>query len=402
LRTDHRHTKGLIGILGALAAFGPMSIDMYLPSLPTIVADFGTTTSQVQLSLSAFLLGLAAAQFVYGSLSDRFGRKPPLIAGITLYVGASMGCAAAPNAETLILFRLLQGIGGAAGPVLARAIVRDLYDRDEGARVLSLLFLVMGGAPLLAPLVGGQVLVLFGWRVVFWILAGFGLVCLALAILGLRESLTADRRTSHNAVEMVAAYGKLFANPRFVGYALCGGCIFAGMFAYISGSPFVFIEVFGVPPQAYGLLFGLNVVGLLLGAYLNSRVVMRLGIDPMLLYCAIWAAVMSCGLAMVATIGLGGLIAILVPLFLYMLTVGMIGANATAGGLAEFPKVAGSAAAMMGSLQYVIGAVFGAAVGALHNNSALPMAGVIAVAGIAALLARLVLVGRRPTAAAVA
>lgn len=400
--TDRRRTKGLIGILGALAAFGPMSIDMYLPSLPTIVADFATTTSQVQLSLSAFLLGLAVAQFVYGSLSDRFGRKPPLIAGIALYVVASMGCAAAPNAEALILFRLVQGIGGAAGPVLARAIVRDLYDRDDGARVLSLLFLVMGSAPLLAPLVGGQVLVLFGWRAVFWILAGFGLVCLALVTLGLRESLTADRRTSHNAVEMVAAYGELFANPRFVGYALCGGCIFAGMFAYISGSPFVFIEVFGVAPEAYGLLFGLNVVGLLLGAYLNSRVVMRLGVDPMLLYCAIWAAVMSCGLAVVATIGLGGLIAIMVPLFLYMLTVGMIGANATAGGLAEFPKLAGSAAAMMGSLQYVIGAVFGAAVGALHDDSALPMAGVIAVAGVAALLARVVLVGRRPAATAAA
>ena len=402
MRTDRRRTKGLIGILGALAAFGPMSIDMYLPSLPTIVADFATTTSQVQLSLSAFLLGLAAAQFVHGSLSDRFGRKPPLICGIALYVAASMGCAAATNAEALILFRLLQGIGGAAGPVLARAIVRDLYDKDEGARVISLLFLVMGGAPLLAPLVGGQVLVLFGWRAVFWILAGFGLVCLALVTLGLRESLTADRRTSHNAVEMVAAYGKLFANPRFVGYALCGGCIFAGMFAYISGSPFVFIEVFGVPPEAYGLLFGLNVTALLLGAYLNSRVVTRLGVDPMLLYCATWAAVMSCGLALVATLDQGGLVAILVPLFLYMLTVGMIGANATAGGLAEFPKLAGSAAAMMGALQYAIGAVFGAAVGALHDDSALPMAGVIAVAGVAALLARVVLVGRPPTAAAAA
>ena len=402
MRTDPRRTKGLIGILGALAAFGPMSIDMYLPSLPTIVADFATDTSQVQLSLSAFLLGLAAAQFVYGSLSDRYGRKPPLFAGIVLYVMASIGCAAATNAEALILFRLLQGIGGAAGPVLARAMVRDLYDKDEGARVLSLLFLVMGGAPLLAPLVGGQVLVLFGWRAVFWILAGFGLMCLALVTLGLRESLAADRRISHNAVEMVAAYGQVLGNRRFVGYALCGGCIFAGMFAYISGSPFVFIEVFGVPPQAYGLLFGLNVTALLMGVYVNSRVVTRLGVDPMLLYCATWAAVMSCGLALAAAIGLGGLIAIVVPLFLYMLTVGMIGANATAGGLAEYPKLAGSAAAMMGSLQYLIGAVFGAIVGALHDDTALPMAGVVAVAGVAALLARVVLVGRPPAAAAAA
>jgi DHA1 family bicyclomycin/chloramphenicol resistance-like MFS transporter len=389
-----RENPGLVVTLGALSAFGPMSIDMYLPSLPTITREFATDQASVQLTLSALLVGFALAQLLYGPASDRYGRRVPLIAGILLYVLASFVCALAANVETMIVARFVQGFGGAVGPVLARAIVRDLFDKNESARMLSYLFLIMAAAPLLAPAVGGQILTYLGWRAVFWILAGFGAICIALVLFALEETLPADRRTTHDAVEMAKSYGELLTHTRYLGYSFASGFVLAGMFVYISWSPFVFIDGFGVPPQFFFLIFSTNVVGMMVCASLNSRFVMLLGVDRMLLISTAWAALWACVMAAFAGAGWGGLFAITIPLFLYLMTIAVTAANGTAGALADFPHMAGTASALMGTMHYALGAIMGAAVGLVFDGGALPMAGAIALAGAVALLARLFLIAK--------
>ncbi|MBM3509193.1 MAG: Bcr/CflA family multidrug efflux MFS transporter [Alphaproteobacteria bacterium] len=386
--------RGLVLTLGALSAFGPMSIDMYLPSLPTITREFATDQASVQLTLSSLLVGFALAQLFYGPISDRYGRRMPLIAGISLYALASLACAVAANVETMIVARFVQGFGGAVGPVLARAIVRDLFDKNESARMLSFLFLVMAAAPLLAPALGGQILTFFGWRTVFWILAGFGVLCIVLVAFVLDETLPADRRTSHNALDMAKSYGELLVHKRYLGYAFASGFILAGMFVYISWSPFVFIDGFGVPPQFFFLIFSTNVLGMMVCASLNSRFVMLWGVDRMLLFSTLWAAAWACLMALLAGSAWGGLFAIAIPLFFYLMTIAVTAANGTAGALADFPHMAGTASALMGTMHYALGAIMGAAVGLVFDGGALPMAGAIAIAGAVALLARLFLIAK--------
>ncbi len=216
-------------ILGALTAFGPLSIDMYLPALPALADSFGTSPSRVQLTLSAFILGFGTAQLVYGPLSDRWGRKPPLLAGIGLYIGASVLCAFSTRVASLIVLRLLQGLGACAGPLIARAVVRDIYDHDRAAYMLSLTTLIMGAAPLVAPLLGGQLLLAFGWRSIFGVLSGFGILCFLGAWLGLAETLDDARRSRASVHEMVARYGTLLRDRAYVGYTVSSGAAFAGM-----------------------------------------------------------------------------------------------------------------------------------------------------------------------------
>ncbi len=379
-------------ILAALTAFGPLSIDMYLPALPTLAASFGAPASRAQLTLSAFLLGFGAGQLVYGPLADRWGRKPPLLGGVALYVVASALCAVSPGIGVLIGLRVLQGLGACAGPLIARAIVRDLYERDRAARMFSLLLLVMGVAPLVAPLIGGQLLVAVGWRAIFWTLTAFGLFCLTGAWLGLAETLTADRRARVSLLGAVGRYAELLAHRAYLGYALSSGAAYAGMFAYFAGSPFVFIELYGVAPQHYGFLFALNVVGLMIGAALNSRLVLRLGADRLLRFGVTIAALAGGALVLAAATRIGGLPGLVVPLFCFIASLSLIGANAMAGALSSFPRMAGTASALAGTFQFGLGAVSGAAVGALHDGTALPMGAVIAVAGLASLLAHRLLV----------
>ena len=223
----------LIPVLGALSAFAPMSIDMYLPSTDHLVGVFDTTTDRVQWTLGSFIFGFAIGHLFWGPVSDRFGRRPLLAIGIGLYTAASLGCLLAPTIEAMIGLRALQGLGAAAAPLLARAVVRDLFDRERGARILSLMWMVMSAAPMLAPIIGGQLFKYFGWQAVFWVLTIFGVICLALVVLVLGESLPADRRTRHNPLEMAVSYGELLVHRRFLGYSLCGSFLFAAMFAYI-------------------------------------------------------------------------------------------------------------------------------------------------------------------------
>jgi DHA1 family bicyclomycin/chloramphenicol resistance-like MFS transporter len=391
---DGRHPGSLVWILGALAAFGAMSVDMYLPSLPTIGRDLSATAGRVQLTLSAFFIGFAVGQLVYGPLSDRFGRLPVLIVGLGSYIVTSAFCALSPSIEALIGFRLLHALGGGAGTVVARAIVRDRFPIDQRARVLSLMMLVTGLAPLLAPLVGGYVLKWFGWRAIFWLLTGFGTGCLIAVLVWLSESNPARHRDKASLVTVFAGYGEVFADIRALGCILAGGFAFAGMFAYISGTPFIYIELFGVPPEAYGYLFGLNIVSMMIGTFFNSRLVAQYGAKRLMAVGSILAACAATALLVVAWTAAGGLIGIVIPLFFYIGSLNLIVANAIALATENFPHRAGAVVALFGAAQFGLGALAGAAVGQLHDNTALPMATVIATCSLLSLSSARILARR--------
>ena len=377
-----RTAGNLTVLLAALTAMGPLSIDMYLPAMPTLAAEFRTAPSGAQLTLSLFFVGFALGQLVHGPLSDRFGRKRPLLFALGLFIAASLLCSMAPSIDALIGLRFVQALGACSGTVLARAVVSDIYGKDQSARVMSHMMLAMAVAPLLAPFVGGYLLIWTGWRAIFVLLACIGFVLLLLAWRALPESLSPERRTRLSPGQMVRGYGSLLRDRGYLGYVLSGACVLAGMFAYISGSPFVFIDLFGIAPQHYGFLFGLNVVGLMTGALLNGRLVGRLGSDRILKIGVRAAALSGSALFLSALLGFGGIPGLLVPLFCYTTCISFVGPNAMAGALAPRPHIAGTGSALAGALQFGVGAVAGAAVGLLHNGTALPMAGTIAVTGL--------------------
>lgn len=380
-------------MLGALTAFGPMSIDMYLPSLPTIARELHADTAATQMTLSAFFVGLAVGQLLYGPLADRFGRRSPLYAGLTLYVIASIGAMFSTSIDVLVACRLFQALGGCAGMVIARAIVRDLYDQESSARVLSALMLIMGVAPILAPLAGGWVLDAFGWRAIFLVLALFGLACLGAVRWKLPETLRREG-PAPTLRSSIGTYRLLMTDRRFLGNTLAGGLAGAGMLAYISGSPFVFIEVYGVRPDAFGYYFGANALGLIAASQCNRLLLRRFPSDRILACANRVNAAFGVLLALLAWRGTGGFGGILVPLFGYVATLGFIFANAAAGAMAPFGTRAGSAAALMGAVQFGIAAFAGAAVGHWHDGTPVPMAVVIGVCGLCAALARGLLLGR--------
>jgi DHA1 family bicyclomycin/chloramphenicol resistance-like MFS transporter len=360
---------------------------MYLPALPAIAADLQAPYAAVQQSLSAFVLGLAAGQLLFGPLSDRVGRRPILALGLSLYVIASGALALAQDVPELVLLRLLQALGGAAGVVLARAIVRDLYQGVEAARALALVMLVTGTAPLLAPLIGGWLLALADWRAIFWLLAGFGALILAAS----RRVLPETRRGKGTG-GLGPALLRPLAERETLGFMLAGGFAFAGMFAYIAATPFVYIELFGVSPQRYGLLFGLNVVGIMTGSFASARLVGRLGVRRLLGFGTAVIALAGLALLIITTQASPGLVPIVVALFCYVGMMGLIGANAVAGALERWPEIAGSVSALLGATQFGFGALAGVVVGLLHDGSAAPMGIVIGSCGVAALAARLLLV----------
>ena len=371
-------------ILGALTAMGPLAIDMYLPALPNIARDLGVSAGAVQVSLALYFIGIAVGQAFYGPLSDRTGRKPALAFGLALFVAASIGCALASNVAALVAFRFLQALGGCAPLVVPRAVVRDYFDERESARMLSMLILVMGLAPILGPLVGGQLLVRFGWRSVFWVLAAYGGIWYVNVALFLPESLPPERRRRPPVKAILAIYGKLLRDRTYLGYVLAGGFMFAGLLSYISGSPFVFIEIFRVPPERFGLFFGTNAIGIIAASQINRWLAGR--VDPRRIIAAVFPIATTAGFAMLvsAYTGRGGFAGILVPLFCFIACYGFIMPNTTALAMAPHGAIAGSASALLGTLQFILGATAGALVGALGNGTAVPFAAVIAACGIGA------------------
>lgn len=372
----------LLPILGALAAIGAVAIDMYLPALPAIAAGLNATPAATQSTLGAFFVGFGLGQLIYGPLTDRFGRKAPLLGGLGVFLLASIGCALSTSIEQLIVWRFVQALGGCASAVIGRAVVRDLYEADAVARIMSLVILIMTAAPLVAPLIGGYTLVWLGWRAIFWVLTGFGLLCLLAVVLRLPETHPPERRRMVGAGRLLADYASLLRHRPTRGYLLCGGCAFAGMFTYISATPFVYIEVFAVAPEHYGWLFGLNVAGVMLASYLNSRFVVRLGTDRML---NIGVLIMAgAGLLLLLASTLDRLLALIPPLFLFVGMIGIVATNAAAGAMRRFPELAGTASGLFGAVQFALGALAGGLAGYVYDGSATPMSLIIAVCGLAA------------------
>ena len=368
-------------ILGALTAMGPLAIDTYLPALPTIARELGASPAAVQVSLAMYFIGIALGQAFYGPISDRIGRKPALSFGLTVFVASSVGCALAWSVESLIAFRFLQALGGCAPLVIPRAVVRDHFDERESVQMLSMLMLVMGLAPILGPLVGGQLLVNFGWRSVFWMLTAYGATWFMVVGLFLPESLPRELRRRQPVRVILATYTQLLRDRLYLGYVLTGGFMFAGLLTYITGSPFVFIEIYHVPPERFGLFFGTNAAGIIAASQVNRWLASRM--DARRIVRSILPIAMLAGFGMVvsAYTGRGGFAGILVPLFCFITCYGFIMPSTTALAMAPHGAVAGSASALLGTLQFVMGATAGALVGALGNGTAVPFAALIAGCG---------------------
>ncbi|HEX4895917.1 MAG TPA: multidrug effflux MFS transporter [Solimonas sp.] len=372
-------------ILAAIVALGPLSIDMYLPSLPALQRHFGSDAASAQLTLSAYFLGLAFGQMIYGPVSDHIGRKGPLLFGLGLYLIASLGCIFAPDIGSLTLLRLVQALGGCAGMVITRAIVRDLYPPQEMARVLSLLVLIMGIAPILAPLAGGWVFQHGGWQAIFAVLVAYGALCLLLVSRRLPETLVPTGAPLRLAV-VLGGYARLLAHRRFMGYALSGGIAQSGMFAYIAASSFVFMELHGLSATAYALLFGGNAFGLILASQLNARLLRHLRSERVLRLALATYAVGGLALLTAAVTGIGGFIGLGVPLFVCVASLGFTFPNSTAAAMAPFGDRAGTASALLGTLQFAFAFLSSSLVAHLHDGTALPMAAVIAGCGALAFL----------------
>ncbi|VVO31485.1 multidrug effflux MFS transporter [Pseudomonas fluorescens] len=372
-----------IMILGALSAFGPLAIDFYLPAFPAMALAFGTDEKHIQLTLAAYFLGLSIGQLAYGPVADRFGRRIPLLVGVALFTLASLACAFVPSLDWLIGARFVQALGGCAGMVISRAVVSDKCDAVASAKVFSQLMLVMGLAPILAPMLGGLLVNLYGWQSIFIMLTLFSALSGLAVALGLPESLPANqpRQPLSGALRQ---YGRLLADKVFLGHALTGGIAIAGMFAYIAGSPFVFIKLYGVPAEHFGWLFGINAAGFILVAQINARMLSKRG-PAYLLARTVWiylaAGVTLLGVSALHTPQLWPL---LVPLFICIASLGCIIPNASACAMSGQGARAGSASAMLGCLQFSVAAGAASLLGVLHDGSAMPMAMVISLCGILA------------------
>ena len=379
----------LVICLGLIAGLAPLSIDMYLPSFPAIRTEFSATAAQIQLTLSGYMLGFTLGQLAYGPLSDRYGRRPVLLSGIVLYVVMTLLCAVAPSAEHLTVFRFFQAIGGGAGTthdafglvadgtVLSRAIIRDRYSGALMARVMSLMMTIVLFAPMIAPVVGGYLLIWFGWRAIFLTLALCGVAAIGVIVFALKESLPPERRSAGGVRPLLRGYFAVVRHRGALGYILTGGVTFGALFAFLSGAPFVFIEFYGVAPEHLGFIFSLNVIGVMAGGWLNSKLVITHGVRQMMTT-GTWLLLGGASiLFVIIAFDIGGMWGVIAGIVVFTLPLNMINANAAAGALDYFPNLAGTASAVVGAFRYGCGAAAGMAVGVLHDGTAMPMAWVI-------------------------
>jgi DHA1 family bicyclomycin/chloramphenicol resistance-like MFS transporter len=387
-------------VLGALAALGAAAIDMYLPSLPRIDAELASGAGQAQLTLGAFLVGLGVGQVFHGAVSDAYGRRRVLIGGTVLYCLASLGCLTAGGIDELIVWRFVQALGAASGSVISRAIVRDLFTRDEGARAQSFINMAFLVTPLLAPNIGGYLLAWFGWRAIFLVLCLFGAACLLAIIFRVPESLPPERRSPLAPGTLIRGFARIMTHRQTLGCLLASATSFACMFTYFAASPFVYITVYEIPEQHYGLLFGLNVVGIIATNFINARLVIRFGaIRMMWIGCAICAAA---GVALLVTtqLDLGGLVGVVIPLFFVVGSLGFVGANALAGAMEPFPRLAATTASLLGFSRMLLGAAMGGMITVMHDGTARPMGLLICGLGVLSLVSCFLLVNAdsRPAA----
>ncbi|MBX9393002.1 multidrug effflux MFS transporter [Streptomyces sp. TRM72054] len=364
-------------VLGGLTATPPLAMDMYLPALPEVTRSLHAPAATVQLTLTACLAGMAFGQLVVGPMSDRWGRRRPLLAGLAVYVVATALCALAPTVETLVAFRLVQGLAGAAGIVIARAVVRDLYDGMAMARFFSTLMLISGVAPIVAPLIGGQILRVTDWRGVFVLLTVLGVLLAGVVWFRLPETLPAKERHSGGVGEALGSMRRLLADLPFTGYMLAGGFAFAALFAYISASPFVVQEIYGASPQTFSLLFGLNSIGLVAAGQINGKVLVgRVRLDRVL---AVGLGIVVLAATALLLMSLGvfgevGLAPVAAALFVLMSAMGITLPNTQALALMRVRHAAGSASALLGTSSFLIGAIASPLVGIAGEHTAVPMA----------------------------
>jgi MFS transporter, DHA1 family, multidrug resistance protein len=374
----NRTSFPLIVILGLLSAIGPFSIDMYLPGFPAIAADLGATIAKVTLSLSSFFIGISVGQFLYGPLLDRYGRKKPLYLGISLYLLASACCVMVRSADMLILLRLFQALGACAGLVASRAMVRDLFEVSENARVFSLLMLVVGVSPIIAPTLGGYITATFGWKYIFVVLTLIAAVILAAVHFALPESRKPDPGLSLRPGPILGGFWAVIREPQFYTYALTGAVASAGLYAYIAGSPYVFMELFRVSETQYGWIFAVIALGLIGSSQLNTVLLRRYRSEQIIkiaLCCQSLTAVLLFAGSLAGKLELFSTIFLI---FLFLCCQGCVFPNSSALSLAPFSRNAGSASALMGGIQMSIGALTSATVSVLSNHTALPMTGVMA------------------------
>lgn len=375
-------TLPFAALLTALTAFGPLATDMYLPSLPAMAEDFATDVGTVQLTLSVFMAGFGLSQLVVGPLSDRFGRRPVLIVGVGLYFLATAACAVAPTIEFLIGLRFIQAIGACTGVVVARAVVRDVYGRDRAAKVLAYMGTAMALAPVIAPVIGGYLVMWSGWRSIFAALAIFGFVLVLLVWRQMGETNPNKDAMATRPTWLARNYATLLGDRSYVGYVLVNTFVFCGMFAFISGSSFVLITFLGLPPNLFGMCFGIAVLGYMTGTIVAGKLTIKVGIDGML--CAGGMVAMLGGISMVglALAKIDHVAAVIGPQFTYMIGMGIVMPNAIAGAIGPYPKMAGAAAAMLGFVQMAAASLIGLAVGQMDDGTQIPMTTAIALSGI--------------------
>jgi DHA1 family bicyclomycin/chloramphenicol resistance-like MFS transporter len=379
-------TFALTALLAALTAIGPLSTDMYLPSLPDIAFRLNASTAQVQLTISAFLIGFAVGQIFHGPLSDRYGRKPVLLAAMGLYCVGTLVCALSTSIEMLLAGRVLQALGGSGSIVLARAIVRDLYSGNRAGRELSLIASVMALAPVFAPIAGGALQAGFGWRSIFFTSVAVGLAVAAIVALLLPETLKSRTTEPVSFGAMLTSFGVVGRHPVYLTYLALGTTCYAGLFAWISGASFVLQNLYGLTPFNFGVVFALGAVGYMAGSAIAARLVVRIGLDGII---GVGAGLLTFGgLGMAASVafGLTSALSLVLPVAVYLAGLGMVLAQSIAGALTPFPDRAGAASSLFGFVQQVMAAACGSLVGWLLGPNAWPVAGAVAFMGVATLL----------------
>jgi len=379
------HGWKVLAVLGTLLGFASISTDLYLPAMPAIGESLNADTGMIEWTISGYLIGFSVGQLFWGPIGDRFGRRLPVAIGLVLFVIGSAGCALADSVGAMIGWRVVQAVGACAGVVLARAMARDLYEKERAAQMLSTLMTIMAVAPLLGPLLGGQVLALAGWRAIFWLLVGIGTITL-IALATLPETLPRQRRRREALGSVLFGYVNLLTDRRLLAYTFAGAFFYGGLFAYIAGTPFAYITYHHVPPQLYGVLFSIGIVGIMATNFANAKLIPRIGSTILLMRGTLLAALAGVVLAVATHQGWGGLAGLVVPLFVFVGAAGFIIANSIAGALSRFPDRAGAVSALVGAIQYGSGIVGSGLVGAFADGTPWPMAAVIALCGIGSLL----------------